>query len=106
MSMSWESVEGALDIAEKEVREAEQEEQRQLDRLMDLRAGLLRKRRQLEFVQKRADEQFWCLERELEDRGEPNLYRKTRKATDIEKELYGIPAGLSGPSAEASSSPS
>ena len=60
----------------------------------------------LELAQSRAKEQFWCLERELEEAGEPNLYQETREATALEQELFGgllVSGGTGGEVAGSSS---
>ena len=95
-----------MDVAEGDLKKSEEEQSKLLDRLDDLRATIKRQRRQVEFAKKRAEEQFWCLERELEESDQPNLYAQVREATDLEKELYGdliVPSPQAPPRREASS---
>ena len=85
---------------------AEQEQQEVLTRLDEIRARLQSKRRILELAESRSKEQFWCLERELEEAGEPNLYQETREATALERELFGglLASGGTGGEVAGSSS--
>ena len=100
VSLSWNAVERAVDKAELEVKDLEKKRQVALDSLLELEASLKSKRRILEFAETRAKEQFWCLERELEESGHPNLYAQVREATDMERELFGDLVAPPGPSSE------
>ena len=86
-----------MDNGEKNLSEAQAEVEDLQDKLVAALAKVRRRKRELELAQKKADEQFWCLERELEEQGEPNLFAQVREATEWEKELYGdmitIPPG-------------
>ena len=105
VSLSWNAVERAVDKAELEVKDLEKKRQTALDSLLELEASLKSKRRILEFAETRAKEQFWCLERELEESGHPNLYAQVREATDMERELFGDLLAPSDPSAEVPPGP-
>ena len=95
-----------MDVAEEKVKVAEKRRQDALDALLESETHLKTERRFLEFAQKRADEQFWCLERELEASGEPNLYAQVREATDLEKEIFGLDSSFPVAQVEAEASSS
>ena len=95
-----------MNTAEAGLKEAQEEQKKMFDRLIEVQSKIRRKEREVEFARQRAEEQFWCLERELEESGEPNLLAQVREATDLERELYGIPAGPAGSAAEVPPGPS
>ena len=91
-----------MDTAEAKLQDAQSRQQALLRQLVDVQMEVQRREREVEFARKRAEEQFWCLERSLEEQGEPNLFAQVREATDWERELYsGV---LPPPAGEASSS--
>ena len=105
MSMSYGSVEKSADKAEASLQEAQSRQQSLLRQLVEVQMEVQRHEREVEFARKRAEEQFWCLERSLEERGEQNLFAQVREATEWERELYGITAlPTAQVEAEASSS--
>ena len=89
VTTSWGSIEKTMDETELAIAEDEKEQNDLLDRLAELRARLSRKRKVLEQAKKRAEEQFWCLERELKASGEENLLAEVRTASFLERELFG-----------------
>ena len=89
VSMSYNAVEKAMDSAEERLKVSEEKRNEMVERLAEAQAEVRRNKRLVEFARKRAEEQFWCLERSLEERGEPNLFAQVREATEWEKELYG-----------------
>ena len=99
VSMSWDTVDRAVDKAELELKETERERDAQIERLAEVQARLARKRKMLEFAQQRAKEQLRCLEDEMIERGEENIFAEIREASSIERELFGpldaVPGGTS-----------
>ena len=87
VSASWESVDRTVDETEASLEKDGEERDKLLSQLAELQARMARKRKVLEQARQRAMEQFWCLERELEQSGEPNLKQVVRDATLVESQL-------------------
>ena len=94
VSLSYGSVERAMDKTEASLKDAQERQQQLLRQLLAVQLEVQRYEREVELARKRGEEQFWCLERSLEEAGEPNLYTQVREATDWERELYGLDNAL------------
>ena len=77
-----------MDKAELKVKDLKKKRQTALNSLLKLKTFLKSKRRILKFAETRAKEQFWYLERKLEESSHLNLYTQIRETTDMEKELF------------------
>ena len=94
VSFLYGSVERAIDKIETNLKDTQDRQQQLLRQLLDVQLEVQRHEREVELARKRGEEQFWCLERSLEEAGEPNLYTQVREAMDWERELYSLDNAL------------
>ena len=94
VSFLYGSVERAIDKTETSLKDAQDRQQQFFRQLLGVQLEVQRHEREVELARKRGEEQFWCLERSLEEAGEPNLYAQVREATDWERELYSLDNAL------------
>ena len=88
------------------VQETENERNALAERFAQAQAALETRRKVLEQAERRAQEQLWCLEDELDQQGKLELFHQAQKVTVLEQQLTdghsSLALTLSG-SAEASS---
>ena len=84
-----------MDKTEISLKDTQDRQQQLLRQLLSVQLEVQRHEREVELARKRGEKQFWCLERSLEEAGEPNLYAQVRETTDWKRELYGLDNTLS-----------
>jgi predicted phage gp36 major capsid-like protein len=84
--MSWDAVERSVKRSREDLERDEREQNELLDRLAELRARIVRKRKVLELAQKRSTEQALCLAREMAAEGE-DVYQTVLDVSMFEAQL-------------------